>query len=414
MVMKKLLWLVLCAGPLAVAPAPAAAAAASSAGETNTLRLHFRGAPLETVLDYLSETAGFAIVLEAQVMGHLDVWSDEPLSPAAAVRVLNSALAEHGLIALRKGRILTIARKDEVKTRGLPVRLGGDPAAMPDGEEWVTQIIPVRNGEAAALLNDLQPLVSSQTALTANESANTLTITDTEANVRRVAEIVQALDAGAEEVMAVRVFTLKYADPVETADLLTQLFPDESRSTRGGSAGPFREFGGGFPGGPPGLGGPMGGPPGSGGFVGGPPGPGGGSEDSAGSSQRLSRQTRVIAVADARTRSIVVTAAQGLLTQVERVVAELDSNPARKQTVQIYRLKNASALEVADVLGDLFNKSGTASSRADSTRTDPLEERRTAQSQQSVSGAASGFSPGAGGQTGGSGATGGSRGSQAF
>src|SRR5207249_7282757 len=87
----------------------------------------------------------------------------------------------------------------------------------------------------------LQPLVSAQTMITANEAGNAIVITDTQANIRKVAEVVHAIDMGAEDVTVVKVFHLQHADPSETADLLTNLFPDDSRS--GGNQTPM-QFGG--------------------------------------------------------------------------------------------------------------------------------------------------------------------------
>src|ERR1041385_596014 len=49
------------------------------------LRLNFRGVPLEMVLNYLSDAAGFIIVLETKVEGKVDVWSNQPMSKDEAV-----------------------------------------------------------------------------------------------------------------------------------------------------------------------------------------------------------------------------------------------------------------------------------------------------------------------------------------
>jgi type II secretory pathway component GspD/PulD (secretin) len=64
--------------------------------------------------------------------------------------------------------------------------LGSDPDSIADDEEIVTHIIPVRFVEATQLLKDLQPLVSVNTSMTANESGNSIVITATQSNIRRV------------------------------------------------------------------------------------------------------------------------------------------------------------------------------------------------------------------------------------
>src|SRR5262252_6095693 len=57
-------------------PAAAPDTAAPSNGKSDGgLRLNFRGAPLNLVLDYLSDAAGFVINKEAEVRGTVAVWS---------------------------------------------------------------------------------------------------------------------------------------------------------------------------------------------------------------------------------------------------------------------------------------------------------------------------------------------------
>src|SRR5215471_12683212 len=62
----------------------------ASSGKGKTIRLNFRGVPLEMVLDYLSEAAGFTILLEAQAKGPVDVWSDQPLDEDEVFNLLNT------------------------------------------------------------------------------------------------------------------------------------------------------------------------------------------------------------------------------------------------------------------------------------------------------------------------------------
>ena len=82
------------ASPVSAQNAPAVAAEQPSVTEgaerpardtSGGLRFNFRGAPLETVLNYLSEAAGFVIVLETPVRGNVDMWSAQPVSRQEAV-----------------------------------------------------------------------------------------------------------------------------------------------------------------------------------------------------------------------------------------------------------------------------------------------------------------------------------------
>jgi type II secretory pathway component GspD/PulD (secretin) len=96
---------------------------------------------------------------------------------------------------------------------------------------------------------------------------------------------------------------------------------------------------------------------------GGPGGGGGGGGGSNNQNSRIKKRARVVAVPDPRTSSLVVTSSRDLMDQIESVVVELDSNPARQQKVHIYKFDNADPQQAMQVLQDMFQKSGAQTSR---------------------------------------------------
>src|SRR5688572_22994122 len=158
------------------------------------ISLDFKNAPLDAVLDHLSEAAGFVVVKEAAVDGRVTVVSRQPLSPDEAVTLLNAVLRTNGFTAIRTGRVLKVTARDAAKKANVPVHFGADPAAIEPSDELRTQVIPVGNIDAVKLRQDLAPVVGTDADVTANGGSNALVVTDTAANVRRVVQIVSALD----------------------------------------------------------------------------------------------------------------------------------------------------------------------------------------------------------------------------
>jgi type II secretory pathway component GspD/PulD (secretin) len=332
------------------------------------LRMNFRGVPLEQVLNYLSEAAGFIIILDTKVTGKFDAWSNQPLSKEEAVDLLNTVLNKNGYAAIRRDRTLTIVNRDEVKTRDIPVILESDPNKIPKTDEIVTQIITVRFVEVAQLLKDIQPLVSLSTTITANEAGNSIIITDTRANINRVAQIIKAVDMGAENVTEVRVFPLEFADPTEMAAILTSLYADDGQTggqnqgrggqRGGGGGGGFREFfraaGGG---------------------------------DAGGQNQRIKSRTKVTAVADPRTASVIVTAAMEMMGPIEEMVKRLDANPAKKQKVYVYQVDPGDVTQVQSVLKEMFETtSNNRNTRNNNSLQNNVLQNRATQNQTTSSG----------------------------
>jgi len=223
---------------------PAARAAQSPAEEPREIRLNFKDTPLNAVLEYLSKEAGFAIIKDTEIRGNVDAISEQPLTKSEAFDMLNSILYAKGYAAIRNGRILTIVDVKEAKTRLIPVKQGADPDMIPPNDEMVTQIIPIRYANAAQLVQNLQPLLNEDAQLSANESSNALIMTDTQANIRRVTQIVKALDTSISGITAMRVYPLRNANATEAAEIINQVMGGQgsSSSSRGrGSTG-----GGGF------------------------------------------------------------------------------------------------------------------------------------------------------------------------
>ena len=122
-----------CAGSRAVGLH--AARAAIGTNNSNELRLNFRNAPLEMVLNYLSDAAGFIIVLDTHVNGNVTIVSTHPVSQDEAVNLLNTELNRNDYAAIRNGRTLTIVDKSDAKTRNIPVKTGNIPNSIPDNDK---------------------------------------------------------------------------------------------------------------------------------------------------------------------------------------------------------------------------------------------------------------------------------------
>jgi len=358
---------------------------------SNELRLNFRGAPIEMVLNYLSDAAGFIIEMNTPAKGKVDVWSSHPVSKDEAVDILNSVLNKNGYAAIRNGRILTIVSKADAIHADIPVKTGNDPAAIPRNDEIVTQIIPIRFVEAQQLVKDLSPLVSPHATIIANEAGNSIAVTDTQANIRHLVEIIKAIDSSAEDVAEIRVFHLKHHDPVEISTLLNGLFSGQGNAT--GVQAPFR-FGG------PGFGGAGFGGTGFGGFggfggggaVGGGRGAGGAATAATANPQadRIKKRTQVVAVADPRTSSVVVTASKDMIGQIGGMIEQLDQDSPKVAHVSVIHLENADPQQVQQVLQDMFQSS--TSTRNSSTQSSPLQNRITQNSGTTSSGATLGGS----------------------
>ena len=327
--------------PLPKAGAMPPAPGAKPAGKSGVL-LNFQNASLADVLNYLSEAAGFIVVQEAPVSGTVNVMSKQEVTAEEAVDLLNAVLLEKGFIAIRNGRILKIVNRKDAQKKDLPVEQGSDPDKIPRKDQMVTQIMPLRYGEAAKLVENLQPLLSENATITANESANTIILTDTQTNIRRIATIIRAIDTSVASISTIHVYPLRFADAKELATIVTTLFQVTGTS----SSGRNRDRGGG---GFPGFGG-FGGPPSSG-------------QTSTPQSEAKQAASRIVAVADEQSNSLIVSAAEDLIPQITDVVEKLDTSIEDVTETRIFRLQHADATELAETLTKLYPDTSSSQNR---------------------------------------------------
>jgi general secretion pathway protein D len=320
----------------------------SATAEDPQLMLNFQDVPLQSVLEYMSEAAGFIILGDTKVRGDVTILSKQPLNREEAVDLLDTILNEKGYTAIRRGRILKIVEKDKALIEDIPVKSGSNPADIPKKDVMVTQIIPIRFGNAGQLIENISELLPDYATISANDGSNAIILTDTQTNIRRIAEIVSALDTSISSISEIRVFPLVYADAKQLADVIKGLFQSSSsgssrssssRSSSSGIAEMMRaRFGGGSS-----------------------------SSRSSGSSGRSSRSggsgssaalaaaSRVVAISEERTNSLVVSAPSDVLPTIEQLVKEMDRTIEDVTEIQVFKLKYADAYEMAEVLTNLFS-----------------------------------------------------------
>nr|MDP9175026.1 hypothetical protein [Planctomycetota bacterium] len=315
---------------------------------------NFTEAPVDTVLQYLSRLGHLTVVRKIAVTGKITIFRTDPVSTEKAIELLNTVLKTQSAGAYREGDTLTIDSFTNIKKSPVPTFIGRNPDDIPPTDDIRTQIIPVSTVDAVKLKTDLAPLINPDADIASNAASNSIIITDTSARVRRLVEIVAAIDKRDSANSAIKTRQLKYADATAAAKLIMDIFaPQQTGQQQGGQQGGGFNFGGGRGGGGGGGGRGFGG----GGFGGGGNGFGGGGGGGGNNNQAadVGQTGKVIASADTRTNTVVVTGPKDTVEQlIMPMLDELDKNPVDPQTFFIYRVKNGQAVDMQYTLNSLF------------------------------------------------------------
>ena len=211
---------------------------------------------------------------------------------------------------------------------------------------------------------------ATQVAVVADEYSNSLIILAPDLYHEAISNLVTQLDVPVQDITELRVFALQNADPTEMAQVLNSLFPDDTTAaTTTGGRGPGFQFGG-------------------------------RNNQAAATtgSERAKKQSKVLAVADPRTSSVLVSASKDLLDQITPMIAQLDASSSKKQKVFVYSLENADSTEVEAVLRNLFEGQNTRTGAQNNQQNNALQQRQNnaARTQGTGTGTAAGFGGGGG------------------
>jgi type II secretory pathway component GspD/PulD (secretin) len=225
------------------------------------------------------------------------------------------------------------------------------------------------SGNTAAASGVMQ--AAQQVAVVADEYSNSLIILAPDIYQEAISNLVRQLDVPVQDITELRVFALQNADPTEMAQVLNSLFPDQTTaSTGGGNRGGGFQFGG-----------------------------RNNQQTTAGTSERAKQQSKVLAVADPRTSSVLVSASKDLMEQIAPMIAQLDASTSKKQKVFVYSLENADSTEVETVLRNLFEGQNTRNTRTgtqNNQQNNALQQRQNNAARTQGTGTATGFGGGGG------------------
>lgn len=259
---------------------------AQEAGSTSEqLTLNFSDTDITAVINAVAEVTGKNFIVDPRVKGKVTVISTRPLDREALFQVFLSLLKVHGFAAIPGEHAVKIVPDVHAKQDAVPTVSQGD-----GGDEFVTRVLSIRHVDAAQLVPILRPLVPQRGHLAAYPQSNVLIISDSAANVSRIAEIVERIDTAVQQ--EVEVIRLEHASAAEVVRILTQLEAQDAK--KGGQS--------------------------------------------------------YTAVADERTNSVLLGGDPGLRLRLRALITHLDTSVETGGATQVVYLRYASATELVPVL----------------------------------------------------------------
>lgn len=203
-----------------LACAVAATVSLASAQQTpQTITPNFKDADLALVVQAVQSITGKTFIIDPRVRAQVTILSSTAMSADAFYDAFLSVLQVHDFVAVPAGHNVVKIVPGQ-SSRWMP---GNDLPNRVDSssDEIVTQVIQVKNVNAANLVPALRPLLPQSAHFVAHQSSNTLIISDRASNVARLMRIIQRIDlAGDEDVDIIRLENASASEIVRVVNTL--------------------------------------------------------------------------------------------------------------------------------------------------------------------------------------------------
>ena len=310
---------------LALASGPSAPAGAQTPPfeEGTMVTLDFQEVELADVIETIARATNRNFIYDDRVRGRVTIVSPEPIPVEQAYAVFESVLQVKGFTTVTTpGGAIKVVPIREAKESSIETVVGA--TRPPNRDRFVTRLIPLRYIDAESIVNTLKPLVSKDAAMAAYGPTNTVILTESASNIRRLIAILESIDIETyKEELAV--INVEYADAATLAEQVSEIYGAEvaegPTTTRRASRRRRTQ-----------------------------------TTDNATSPTR----PPVRILTDERTNSLLVLAPRQQLEEVRQLVVKLDVPVRGGGRIHIYYLNNANAEDLAATLSGLVGGAGAA------------------------------------------------------
>ncbi len=187
--------------------------------------LNLKDADINALVESMSVLTGKNFIVDPRVKGRVTIVSSKPMDEKELYEVFLAVLGVHGFAAVPSGNVIKIVPAAGAKQESIPT-VDRQRGVEPD--QIVTRIIQVQNVSAAQIVPILRPLIPPQGHLAAYTPTNVLIISDSAANVERIASIIGRVDLASNE--EVEIVPLRHASATEIVRVLTALEQGKARN----------------------------------------------------------------------------------------------------------------------------------------------------------------------------------------
>ena len=203
--------------PTVSAPHPISAPKVSS---DNYVALNFTNVDISALVKVMSELTRRNFILDERVTGKVTIMTPTRITPDEAYQVFQSVLELKGFTAMEDGKVTRIIATATARQSGLKVYQENNMR----GEGYVTKLIRMNFVNPQEIVRTIAPLMTKDGSIIAYAPTNSLIITDSVSNIRKIESLLRVLDVAAPEGKGkINVYYLRHANAEDIAKIMQAL-----------------------------------------------------------------------------------------------------------------------------------------------------------------------------------------------
>jgi len=159
-----------------------------------TFTLELKNADIISLIETVSLRTKTNFIVDPRVKATVNIVSTGPIDAEELYDIFLSVLDVHGYAAVKAGNLVKIVPTTVGVTSAVPVL--GDTLDATD--ELVTQVIQLRHMPAQPLVESLRPLLSASGSISAEDTSNTIVVTDRAANIAKIVRLIKEVGGSTE------------------------------------------------------------------------------------------------------------------------------------------------------------------------------------------------------------------------
>jgi general secretion pathway protein D len=197
------------------------------------IQVSFQGADINMIVQWIAQTTGKSVIKHPQVNCQLTIVSSKKVTPREAVNLVYNALSLEGFTAVEsKNSVLIVPEGKEPKTSP---ELADSAQTTPGGKQRLLKILQLNYVNAGEMKEKIKSMLSEKGTVEIDNRANQLFVTDYGDNLRLITDLVKVLDTDKPGDVSVRVIPLKNVNAQELVREIQPLYQKMSGKSQGES-----------------------------------------------------------------------------------------------------------------------------------------------------------------------------------